>query len=212
LTAWGANRDARARNDSQLMSSLYAARIKSQVKQSSSLSKKYHNIVVTLITTRNTPKMGHANTNDSLGHNSEVEDYTRRPPYLLQPLQEFGEVKWHAQCQCGQVKYALRRERPLNAKFCHCRQCQVLHGAPFQWAAIYPKEDIRFEKGAEGLSFYAAGEKNNKYQTPTKVSCSFCRTPIMDEGRNVCLLFPQLIDLSDSPDEQRQRVQTFLPT
>jgi hypothetical protein len=33
-------------------------------------------IVVTLITTRNTPKMGHANTNDSLGHNSEVEDYT----------------------------------------------------------------------------------------------------------------------------------------
>ncbi|KAJ6119057.1 hypothetical protein N7471_013008 [Penicillium samsonianum] len=126
--------------------------------------------------------MGRANANDSLGHNVEVEDYTKRPPYLLQPLQEFGEIKWHAQCQCGEVKYALRRERPLNAKFCHCRQCQVLHGAPFQWAAIFPKEDIRFEKGTEGLSFYAAGEKNNKYQTPTK------------------------------PDEQRHRVQTFLPT
>ena len=173
---------------------------------------KYYNIAISLIATRNTAKMGRANANDSLGHNAEVEDYTKRPPYLLQPLQEFGEIKWHAQCQCGEVKYALRRERPLNAKFCHCRQCQVLHAAPFQWAAIFSKEDIRFEKGAEGLSFYAAGEKNNKYQTPTKVSCSFCRTPIMDEGRNMCLLFPQLIDFSDSPDEQRHRVQTFLPT
>jgi hypothetical protein len=59
------------------------------------------------------------------------------------------------------------------------------------------------------LSFYAAGEKNHKYQTPTKVSCSICRTPIMDEGRNMCLLFPQLIDLSGSPDEQRHRMQHF---
>ncbi|KAJ5861285.1 uncharacterized protein N7529_008595 [Penicillium soppii] len=150
-----------------------------------------------------------AKTNESLEVNADVEDYTNRPPYLLQPLQRFGETKWRAHCQCGQVKYALRRARTLNAKFCHCRQCQVLHGAPFQWAAIFPKEDIRFENGPEGLSFYAAGEKNHKYQTPTKVSCSICRTPIMDEGRNMCLLFPQLIDLSGSPDEQRHRMQHF---
>jgi hypothetical protein len=156
--------------------------------------------------------MGYANANHSSENNPEVEDHTKRPPYSLQPLEEFGEIKWRAHCQCGQVSYALRRGRPLNAKFCHCRQCQVLHGAPFQWAAIFPKEDIRFDNGASGLSFYAAGEKNNKYQTPTKVSCSFCRTPIMDEGRNMCLLFPQLIDFSDSPDEQRKRLQMFLPS
>jgi hypothetical protein len=149
---------------------------------------------------------------DPSEHNAKVEDYTKRPPYVMQPLEKFGEIKWRAHCQCGQVEYALRRERPLDAKFCHCRQCQVLHGAPFQWAAIFSKEDIRFEKGADNLSFYAAGEKSNKYQTPTKVSCSYCRSPIMDEGRNMCLLFPQLVDFSDSPDEQRDRVQTFLPT
>jgi hypothetical protein len=140
------------------------------------------------------------------------EDPSHRPPYSQQPIDEFGEVKWRAYCQCGKISYALRRQRPLNAKFCHCRGCQVMHGAPFQWAAIFHKEDMRFDKGTSGLSFYAAREKNTKYQTPTKVSCSVCRTPIMDEGRNMCLLFPQLIDFSDSPEEQRERISTFLPT
>ncbi|KAJ5290592.1 cyclin-like protein [Penicillium atrosanguineum] len=140
------------------------------------------------------------------------EDPSNRPPYSQQPLDEFGEIKWRAHCQCGKVSYKLRRERPLKAKFCHCRGCQVMHGAPFQWAAIFPKEDVRFDNGTSGLSFYAAREKNTKYQTPTKVSCSICRTPIMDEGRNMCLIFPQLIDFSHSPEEQRERISTFLPS
>ena len=151
-------------------------------------------------------------TNNPPEHTLKDEEYKHRAPYSMPPLEEFGEIKWRAHCQCGQISYALRRDRPLNAKFCHCRGCQVMHGAPFQWAAIFPKEDIRFDKGASGLSFYAAREKNNKYQTPTKVACSFCRTPIMDEGRNMCLLFPQLIDFSDEPDEQRKRLQAFLPS
>lgn len=140
------------------------------------------------------------------------EDPSNRPPYSQQPLDEFGEIKWRAHCQCGKVTYKLRRERPVKAKFCHCRGCQVMHGAPFQWAAIFPKEDVRFDNGTEGLSFYAATERNTKYQTPTKVSCSVCRTPIMDEGRNMCLIFPQLIDFSHSPEEQRERIATFLPS
>lgn len=140
------------------------------------------------------------------------EDPSNRPPYSGPPLDEFGEVKWRAHCQCGKVSYKLRRDRPLKAKFCHCRGCQVMHGAPFQWAAIFPKEDVRFDNGTSGLSFYAARENNTKYQTPTKVSCAVCRTPIMDEGRNMCLLFPQLIDFSNSPEEQRERVETFLPS
>ncbi|KAJ5673724.1 hypothetical protein N7507_002851 [Penicillium longicatenatum] len=142
----------------------------------------------------------------------EDEDPSNRPPYSRPSLDEFGEIKWGAHCQCGKISYKLRRERPLKAKFCHCRGCQVMHGAPFQWAAIFPKEDVRFDNGTNGLSFYAAREKNTKYQTPTKVSCAVCRAPIMDEGRNMCLLFPQLIDFSSSPEEQRERVETFLPS
>jgi hypothetical protein len=140
------------------------------------------------------------------------EDPSNRPPYSQRSAEEFGEVKWRAHCQCGQVSYKLRRERPMKAKFCHCRGCQVMHGAPFQWAAIFKKEDVLFDNGTKGLSFYASTERNTKYQTPTKVSCSVCRAPIMDEGRNMCLMFPQLIDFSHSPEEQRERIATFLPS
>ncbi|KAJ5984019.1 hypothetical protein N7481_006118 [Penicillium waksmanii] len=149
---------------------------------------------------------------NSHAYTFQDEDPSNRPPYVLTPLDQYGDIRWRAHCQCGKVSYSLRRERPLKAKFCHCRGCQVLHGAPFQWAAIFPKEDVRFDNGTDGLSFYAARERNTKYQTPTKVTCATCRTPIMDEGRNMCLLFPQLIDFSTSPEEQRERVSTFLPS
>jgi uncharacterized membrane protein len=34
----------------------------------------------------------------------------------------------------------------------------------------------------------------------------------MDEGRNVCLIFPQLIELEGSSDEQREQRGAFKPT
>ncbi|KAJ5104339.1 hypothetical protein NUU61_001686 [Penicillium alfredii] len=96
--------------------------------------------------------------------------------------------------------------------FCHCHGCQVMHGAPFQWAAIFHKEDLSFTKGASGLSFYSSAHKSQEYEMPTKVSCSFCRSPLMDEGRNVCLLFPASIDFNGSEDENRQKREAFKPT
>jgi hypothetical protein len=66
-------------------------------------------------------------------------------------------------------------------------------GAPFQWAAIFHKEDINFTNGHHELSWYDSGEKTTKHKLPCKVSCAYCRTPIMDEGRNMILLFPTLI-------------------
>ncbi|OAX37388.1 hypothetical protein K503DRAFT_850472 [Rhizopogon vinicolor AM-OR11-026] len=47
-------------------------------------------------------------------------------------------------------------------KHCHCRQCQRLHGAPFQWAVIFPKT----------------------------ISCDVCRAPLFDEGKRVVLAYP----------------------
>lgn len=139
------------------------------------------------------------------------EAWKHRPPYQIQDLNEFGEIKWRAHCECGKVKYSLKRDQPLNAKFCHCRGCQVMHGAPFQWCSIFHKEDVRFDEGASNLTFYSATHRTREYETPTKVYCSFCRTPIMDEGRNVCLLFPQLIEFRGSPDEQRKQQEIFKP-
>jgi hypothetical protein len=41
-----------------------------------------------------------------------------------------------ASCFCGRVKYEVRGD-PESAKFCHCRGCQQLHGAPFEWVGSF---------------------------------------------------------------------------
>ncbi len=66
--------------------------------------------------------------------------------------------------------------------------------APFQWAAIFKKTDINFTEGMQGLGWYDSGSKSRDHGLPCKVYCDFCRTPIMDEGRNMILLFPSLIE------------------
>ena len=151
-------------------------------------------------------------TNNPHGDALNEGAWKSRPPYSIQSHNEFGPVKWRARCKCGRVSYAIKRYRPLNAKFCHCRGCQVMHGAPFQWAAIFQKQDISFTNGSNGLSFYSAAQNSRNYSTPTKVSCEFCRTPIMDEGRNMCLIFPELIEFHGSQDEKRRQREVFHPT
>lgn len=66
-----------------------------------------------------------------------------RPPYKEKEGSEFKPL-YEAECFCGNVKYELSREKPLDAKFCHCPTCQRLHGAPFQWVSgivVYPDGD-----------------------------------------------------------------------
>ncbi|KAJ5462579.1 hypothetical protein N7475_007523 [Penicillium sp. IBT 31633x] len=153
-----------------------------------------------------------AATNRVPEHTLEKEEWKHRPPYSAQTEAEFGPVKWRGKCLCGKVAYVLKREKPLNAKYCHCRGCQVAHGAPLQWAAIFHKNDMSFTSGSHGLVFYSSTHQSQDYDLPTKVSCANCRTLIMDEGRNVCLIFPQLIELEGSSDEQRQKREIFKPT
>ncbi|PVH74287.1 hypothetical protein DL98DRAFT_594208 [Cadophora sp. DSE1049] len=109
-------------------------------------------------------------------------------------------------CHCGKVRYQLGRERPLASKFCHCGTCQRIHGAPFQHAAIFHKEDINFLKGHHDLQWYDSSEKTTRHKLPCKVSCAYCGSWIMDEGRNMILLFPGLINFKDG--EERKK---FLP-
>jgi hypothetical protein len=68
-------------------------------------------------------------------------------------------------------------------------------GGPFQWAAIFHKEDINFLSGHDGLEWYDPGSKKVVHKLPCKVRCSHCHSPIMDEGRNMILLMPSLIHL-----------------
>ncbi|KAJ5181333.1 hypothetical protein N7491_000885 [Penicillium cf. griseofulvum] len=139
------------------------------------------------------------------------EEWKHLPPYEVQ-YGEFGPVKWRGKCFCGRITYILKREKPLDAKYCHCRVCQVTHAAPFQWAAIFHKHDMSFTSGTRGLVFYSSTHQNHKHMLPTKVSCGNCRTPIMDEGRKMCLIFPELIETEGSNEQQREKREIFNPT
>ncbi|KAJ5958032.1 Glutathione-dependent formaldehyde-activating enzyme/centromere protein V [Penicillium vulpinum] len=139
------------------------------------------------------------------------EHWKHLPPYEVQPGEPFSPIKWRGKCLCGKITYLLKREKPVNAKYCHCRVCQVTHGAPLQWAAIFHKHEVSFTSGASGLVFYSSTHENQKHMLPTKASCANCRTPIMDEGRNMCLIFPQLIEIEGSSEEQRERREAFKP-
>ncbi|KAJ3568940.1 hypothetical protein NPX13_g6249 [Xylaria arbuscula] len=134
------------------------------------------------------------------------EDWKNRAPYRTTDANEKFHKRHTAHCHCGRVKYWLSREKPLAAKFCHCIDCQALVmsilGAPFQWAAIFHKEDLHFENGAENLAFYHAPTKGTHYELPVKVSCSYCHAPIMDEGRNMVLMFPGIIKFNSAEDKK----------
>ena len=150
------------------------------------------------------------------------EEWKTRAPYAIHRTEDEFEARYSGSCNCGRVQYQLSRERPLASKYCHCTTCQVLHGihnpqlfpsdsrliyalgAPFQWAAIFHKEDINFTKGHHGLTWYDSHEKTTKHKLPCKVRCEYCHTPIMDEGRNMILLFPTLIDFKDSVEDRKK--------
>jgi hypothetical protein len=107
-------------------------------------------------------------------------------------------VKYRARCFCGAVAFEAKAD-PVDAKLCHCRACQTLHGAPFQWAVIFQKADIRFVRGVDRLFFFNADTGREGHDPPCKLSCSTCRSPIADEGRRMFLAFGPLFDLGNPP-------------
>ncbi|KAF2455645.1 Mss4-like protein [Lineolata rhizophorae] len=133
---------------------------------------------------------------------SAEEGWKFRAPYRVHEPSDHFRVRYEAQCHCGKVKYQLSREVPLDSKLCHCTTCQTQHAAPFQWAAIFHKTDINFDRGHHGLEWYDPSTKSTEHHLPCKIRCAFCHSPIMDEGRNMILLFPSLVDLRTDKDRE----------
>ncbi|KAF5692310.1 hypothetical protein FCIRC_48 [Fusarium circinatum] len=141
------------------------------------------------------------------GHKHEFahdnhDDWETQPPYTrpdeaTEKRKNF-EKKVHGSCHCGRVQYWLNSDKPLASKYCHCIDCKKIHGAPFQWASIFKKTDLSFENGVKNLRFYKTSTKKNEHVLPCKVGCAECGSWIMDEGRNMVLLFPTLLNL-DTP-------------
>jgi len=106
------------------------------------------------------------------------------------------KVKYRTSCYCHAVEYEVGAD-PVDAKICHCKACQKLHGAPMQWAAIFHKQDVRLTKGLDCLKFYNSERNIHERVLPCKVSCALCGTPIADEGRRMWLAFPSLFDFGE---------------
>jgi hypothetical protein len=151
-------------------------------------------------------------------------EWKSKPPYSIHSDDDGFDALYEAHCHCGRVRYQLNRKEPLSSKYCHCSTCQTQHGkytpfpaplsqtrghstddagAPFQWAAIFEKTDINFSHGHHNLEWYDPGSKSIAHKLPCKVRCSFCHSPIMDEGRNMILLFPTLIDFKSEAEKRR---------
>jgi len=107
-------------------------------------------------------------------------------------------ARYRARCFCGAVAYEARAD-PVDAKICHCPQCQTLHGAPMQWAVIFHKTDVRFTRGVDQLYCYNSELDRAEHLLPCKISCSRCRAPIADEGRRMLLAFGPLFDFGHPP-------------
>jgi hypothetical protein len=89
-----------------------------------------------------------------------------------------------------------------------CLPILTILQAPFQHAAIFHKGDINFTEGIHDIGWYDPSNKSTDHHLPCKVSCSYCRSPIMDEGRNMILLFPPLIEGTNKP----KGLKAFKPT
>ncbi|KAG8628056.1 hypothetical protein KVT40_003929 [Elsinoe batatas] len=140
-----------------------------------------------------------------------ISEWKKRAPYRVHDDNETFPVKYEANCHCGRVKYQLSRDEPLDSKLCHCTTCQTQHAAPFQWAAIFHKDDINFTNGHHELEWYDPTDKSIGHKLPCKVRCSYCHSPIMDEGRNMILLFPSLVHLKtkEAKDKFKPRLHMF---
>ncbi|KAH6893219.1 hypothetical protein B0T10DRAFT_592168 [Thelonectria olida] len=150
----------------------------------------------------------------SMAGNSSDTQWQFHPPYQQpdqpSPEREGFQRKIQGSCHCGKVRFWLSREKPLAAKYCHCKDCRVIHGAPFQWAAIFHKSDIEFENGARGLKFYNSSSKETEHHLPCKVSCAHCGSLIMDEGRNMALMFPTLLKLDGGSLRRNFEIQCHI--
>ncbi|BFZ55547.1 hypothetical protein PYCC9005_002588 [Savitreella phatthalungensis] len=123
-----------------------------------------------------------------------------RPPYKKQ---ENFKASYSGHCFCGAVQFEISGEPKANC-FCHCRSCQRLHGAPATLTSIFEKSQVHFTKGAEeDLVFYSPQEKVTEYKLPLKISCKQCHSPIGNEGNNMILIAPALIEFENETGDSK---------
>ncbi|UZJ52875.1 hypothetical protein CBS101457_002195 [Exobasidium rhododendri] len=126
------------------------------------------------------------------------EGYLFKPPYAWSSKGDLFEATYLAACQCMKVEFEFHGD-PLDAKHCHCKSCQQLHGAPFQWACLYNKTSVRLKSSCDPmyLKFYSTQVGHSDHCVPCKVSCKNCGGHLFDEGRNMIMAYPSSFRFKD---------------
>jgi hypothetical protein len=57
----------------------------------------------------------------------EENQWKFRAPYKIQNPDTFNS-RYEGGCHCGRVQFHVKHKKPLEAKYCHCTTCQLLHG------------------------------------------------------------------------------------
>jgi hypothetical protein len=75
------------------------------------------------------------------------------------------------QCHCGAVKMEMTGE-PFACLYCHCSDCQAMHGAAYLPAALFKTDQTRVIAGEPGLW---------KLKTTARATCRECGTRMYAE-------------------------------
>ena len=68
------------------------------------------------------------NNGDDGALEGEHNQWKFRAPYSIHEDTSDFHVRYEGSCHCGKIHYQLSREKPLDAKYCHCTTCQKIHG------------------------------------------------------------------------------------
>lgn len=109
---------------------------------------------------RTTPTMTEKQKKQAPGDRENLEgkenEWKFRHPYTVHDNGDMGP-HYDGSCHCGRVKYQLKKKEPLEAKFCHCTTCQVLHGMDFLCACTLLLAPILLSIVVFGLNLSSYG-------------------------------------------------------
>ena len=75
------------------------------------------------------------------------------------------------ECRCGKVHVELRGE-PIAQFYCHCDDCQAVHGAAYIPVAMYPADAVKVTRGDPSAW---------KLRTTPRTTCTDCGTRMFAE-------------------------------
>ena len=95
------------------------------------------------------------------------------PPCSIEQGQAInsGDMRMIVSCPCDAVHIRIGSE-PIAQFWCHCADCQIVHGGAYVAEAVYPADGVEIVRG-DTISF--------TLKTTPRVSCARCGTRLFAE-------------------------------